>query len=212
MSGTGHADTAHSDAMHAAADFGSVPDWVGAVGTAAATLLLAVGLLREIRRRRLDDARAAAERRAAEANQARLVSVLFRVRGSGRRVECVVRNDSSEPIRDAVPWLSWTDDPADGLHVPEVHVEPAVPLLGPRDTAETTVSVADGAGTPAGPSSVRCAIAFTDADGRRWIRAATGAPMAVVDGELQALTLAVGAAGPGGPVGPAGPGQGVGAD
>ncbi|MFF1376230.1 hypothetical protein [Streptomyces sp. NPDC058308] len=184
MSGTGRVP-----AGYGAPDYGSVADWVAAVGTAAATLLLAVGLLREIRQRRLDDASAATERRAAEANQARLVSVAFRVRGSGLRVKCVVRNDSAAPVRDTAPWLSWAD-PAGALHVPEVEVSPAAPLLGPGETAEMSLSVTDRAEAPYGPSSLRCAIAFTDAAGRRWVRTANGAPTAVLDDELQALKRA----------------------
>ncbi|MEU6992701.1 hypothetical protein ABZ953_18855 [Streptomyces sp. NPDC046465] len=185
MSGTGRVP-----AGYAAPAYGTVPDWVAAVGTVAATLLLAVGLLREIRRRRIDDARAATERRAAEANQARLVSVVFRARGSGLRVECVVRNDSPAPVRDAVPWLSWVD-PAGALHVPQTEVGANAPLLGPGETTEMTLSVTERAEAPDASGSLRCALAFTDANGRRWVRTANGAPTAVLDDESQALIRAV---------------------
>ena len=68
----------------AAVNWGSVPDWIAAVGSVIAMLLAVSGLLYEMHKRRLTEAETAAERRAAEGNQARLVSVEVRVRGDAR--------------------------------------------------------------------------------------------------------------------------------
>ncbi|MFG2986358.1 hypothetical protein ACGFYQ_34755 [Streptomyces sp. NPDC048258] len=180
-------------ALATAVDYGTVPDWIAGVGSAVATVLLAVGLLREIRLRRIDGERAATERRAAEANQARLIGMVFRVRGSGTRVEFVIRNDSDEPLRDPAPLLFWADQ-GDALYIPRVEAEPAVVLLGPRQKAELIVSLGDGAAQPPHPSLVRCAVAFTDANGRRWLRTGAGRPLLVLDGDLQTLERSVRAA------------------
>ena len=93
----------------AAVDWGSVPDWIAAIGSVIATLLAITGLLYEMHKRRLAEAEATAERRAAEANQARLISVEVRVRGDGHRTDLTMRNDSDAPIRTISPLLYWAE-------------------------------------------------------------------------------------------------------
>ena len=51
----------------AAVNWGSVPDWIAAVGSVIAMLLAVSGLLYEMHKRRLTEAETVAERRAAEA-------------------------------------------------------------------------------------------------------------------------------------------------
>lgn len=55
----------------AAVNSGSVPERIAGIGSVIVTLLAVTGLLYEMHKRRIAEAEATAERRAAEANQAR---------------------------------------------------------------------------------------------------------------------------------------------
>jgi hypothetical protein len=96
-----------------ALDFGSVPDWVEAIGTSGALLILVGQFLRERGKERAAKEFAATAQRDEEARQARLVSVTTRLHyGSideedeyGWKVVVQVINDSSEPIRNIEPFL-----------------------------------------------------------------------------------------------------------
>jgi hypothetical protein len=155
----------------AAVNWGSVPDWIAGIGSVIATLLAVTGLLYEMKRRRLSEAEATAERRAAEANQARLVSVEAQVRGDGHRAELTLRNDSAAPIRTVAPAVYWAE-PGDTWRVPRLSDGTPLAVLGPHESATWRAEVADGEPGPPGPAAVRAAVAFTDADGRRWLCAA----------------------------------------
>src|SRR4051794_14345344 len=87
------------DAYYASSDvdWGSVPDWVGAIGTVLAFVGFGVAFWWEVRLRRLDDRRADADRREAEAAQARLVFAT-RTGGAPERVRARVRNASDGQI------------------------------------------------------------------------------------------------------------------
>ena len=92
-------------------DFGSVPDWVEAIGTSGALGFLAYQVIRERRRDRQMQEREAAARRDDEARQARLVSVAIKFHYGlldddyGWRIIATVINDSAEPIRNVEPYL-----------------------------------------------------------------------------------------------------------
>ncbi|BEL04125.1 hypothetical protein Q0Z83_023160 [Actinoplanes sichuanensis] len=166
----------------AAVDWGSVPDWIAGIGSVFATLLAVSGLLYEMHKRRLTEARAAAERRAAEANQARLVSVQARVRGDGHRAELILRNDSAAPIRTVTPVLYWAD--TDGTwRIPRLSSNGSPQaVLGPHESATSFAEVAFGEPGPPEPAAVRTAVAFTDATGRRWLCLPdAGSPIPVLD-------------------------------
>jgi len=176
----------------AAVNWGSVPDWIAGVGSVMAMLLAISGLLYEMHKRRLSDAEAAAERRAAEANQARLVSVEVRVRGEGHRAELGLRNDSAAPIRTMAPILYWAD--AGGAwRIPKLSNGTPLAVLGPHESATLLAEVATGESGPPGPTAVRAAVAFTDAEGRRWLCTTEAAsPVAVLDStDGRALLTAV---------------------
>ncbi|MEU6074507.1 hypothetical protein [Micromonospora sp. NPDC047074] len=148
-------------------DWGTVPDWFGAVGSIASVLFVYLGLRREIRSRRSDELRA-------RATQARLVSAVAEVRGSSV-VRIVVSNESDAPVLDlaATPCLP---PPGDGTG-------PAVELAAPkqvrrihgRENHELFVTLAAGRSlTPADGVSVE--LIFTDHDGNRWRRSGAGQP------------------------------------
>ena len=99
-------------------DFGSVPDWVEALGTSGALIFLAVQYRRDRQRDRKTAQDAADARRDDEARQARLISVKVRwVNEMWDEFdnqppdptwfgEIQVINDSSQPIRDICPFIS----------------------------------------------------------------------------------------------------------
>ncbi|WP_406072955.1 hypothetical protein [Micromonospora sp. NBC_01638] len=86
-------------------DWGSVPDWFGAVGSIASVLFVYLGLRREIRARRTDDMRV-------RATQARLVSAVAEIRGTSV-LRVTVANESDAPVLDVavLARLVPPDDP-----------------------------------------------------------------------------------------------------
>lgn len=100
-------------------DFGSVPDWVEALGTSGALGFLAVQLVRERKRDRETQERAAATKRDDEAKQARLISIKVswkfghecgstEVDRPDARIwlgQIHVMNDSTQPIRRVFPYM-----------------------------------------------------------------------------------------------------------
>lgn len=106
--------------------WGTVPDWLAAIGTVGSFGLVGWGLLREVRLRRVEDSRAAAERRDAEAGSARLVTALAHgVRLNAGRTAIVaimfsIRNGSTGPIFDVEPGFLIPDE--SGAHTKELAV------------------------------------------------------------------------------------------
>jgi hypothetical protein len=98
----------------------SVTDWLGGIGTAGALILLAVGLLWEVRNRRKDDERRAAERRDNQRAQARLVHLRTRTPDPQDpfMVEFVIFNDSQGAVHDVRPVIKTV--PVDGLRKVEI--------------------------------------------------------------------------------------------
>jgi hypothetical protein len=172
-------------------DWGSVPEWIASIGSVIATLLAVTGLLYEMHKRRVAQAEAAAERRAAEANQARLVSVGVQVRGDGHRADLALRNDSGAPIRAVSPVLYWAESGAP-WRIPQLADRTPLAVLGPHESVIALAEVAANEPGPPGPTAVRGAVTFTDAEGRRWLCLANAAaPIPVLDGDRHALQSAV---------------------
>ena len=175
----------------AAVNWGSVPGWIAGIGSVIATLLAVTGLLYEMHKRRIAEAEATAERRAAEANQAQLVSVDVRVRSDGHRAELTLRNDSEAPIRTVSPVLYWAESGAP-WRIPQLADGTPLTALGPHEPVTSLAEVAANEPGPPGPAVVRGAVAFTDAEGRRWLCIADAAsPVPVLDGDHRALQSAV---------------------
>jgi hypothetical protein len=109
------------------------------------------------------------------------VSVEIRVRGDGHRAELTVRNDSAAPIRAVAPVLYWADAGGD-WRIPRLSNGTPRAVLGPHDSATSLAEVATGESGPPEPAAVRAAVAFTDADGRRWLSMPNAAsPVPVLD-------------------------------
>jgi hypothetical protein len=150
-------------------DWGSVPDWVGAVGTTAATVLLVIGLLREVRRRREDDEQQAADRRAALMRQARLVfGEVFL--SHPHQIRAHIINGSAEPIFDVrVEGLVGTA--ADGLElVTTIRRAPDVTTLGGGKQSDIWLWLDQAEPAIEDGQLVGVRIDFTDAQGNRWRR------------------------------------------
>ncbi|MCG5468863.1 hypothetical protein LADH09A_002763 [Micromonospora sp. LAH09] len=148
-------------------DWGSVPDWFGAVGSIASVLFVYLGLRREIRARRTDDLRT-------RASQARLVSAVAEIRGTSV-LRVAVANESDAPVLDVavLARLVPSDDP-DGPPV-ELAAAKQVRRIPGRESADIFVTV-----TPAHrlrpADTVLVELTFTDHDGNRWHRIGAGQP------------------------------------
>ncbi|MEU7876378.1 hypothetical protein [Dactylosporangium sp. NPDC049140] len=109
---SGLASGGHYGVMLAAGglDWGNIPDWVQALGGILAFGGFTIGLLYEIRRRRIDDELAAADRMDAWRQQARLV--FFQdIRTEPGSISGVLRNASDAPIFDIYMRIDRPDDP-----------------------------------------------------------------------------------------------------
>jgi hypothetical protein len=155
----------------AAVEYGTVPDWIAGIGTAIATLVAAVAILREVQRRR--------EEQAAEfSRQARRVLCWPAVveapdyegrtmpgRPSNPTLGVIIRNGSEEPVVDFKAQAEL--DPAvlaemdDALRRRLTVEEPIVP---PGDMQRT------GYLPTSARTFARVWMVFTDANGTRWLR------------------------------------------
>jgi hypothetical protein len=161
-------------------DCGSAPDWIAAVGTVGSLFVVVVGLLREVKRRRLDDEAAAAERRHTQAQQARLVTLIsdaWELAG----VRLILRNDSQLPIFEVRPGVLVADET--GQHTIELPGQVRDPIrlhrvVGGNGDLRLLFETHEPLG--ADPRSVTDLV-FTDADGRRWRRMNNGQPTLVLD-------------------------------
>lgn len=163
-----------------AVDWGTVPAWVAAVGTASATILVSVGLLREIKRRRLDDEKAARERLDARRQQARLVYAEYvEYERSTREIRLKVHNDSNAPIFDvALSAGAGPDRESWGPITTTPH--PLNPTgVRPRDAENMALYLARDEPPIEYGWYVSIELEFTDANGYRWSRADNRRPFPI---------------------------------
>lgn len=150
------------------ADWGSVPDWFGAIGSIGSVLFVYLGLRREIRARRVDEMRV-------RATQARLVSAVTEIRGNAV-LRVTVTNESDAPVLDVtmLPRLAPSEDSDD----PPVDLATAkqVRRIHGRDSAELFVTVNGEYRLHAATDTVLVELTFTDHDGNRWRRIGSGQP------------------------------------
>ncbi|MET8039881.1 hypothetical protein ABZU25_03320 [Micromonospora sp. NPDC005215] len=148
-------------------DWGSVPDWFGAVGSIASLLFVYLGLRREIRARRTDDLRV-------RATQARLVSAVAEIRGTSV-LRVTVANESDSPVLDVavLARLVPPDDP-DDEPVPLAAAKQVRRIPG-RDAQDLFVTVT-AEHRLRSADTVLMELTFTDHDGNRWRRIGAGQP------------------------------------
>jgi hypothetical protein len=144
-------------------DWGTVPAWVGAIGSLLVATVIGGGLLYELHMRRVADARAEAQRYDQLASHARLVSVGGGIaKGRGGRIS--IRNDGDGPIRN----LSYTllAHTADGevTRVPVYPVRQYPPFVG----GHADLRVEFKAARLVDPRQAMIEVEFTDAGGLRW--------------------------------------------
>ncbi|WP_020525171.1 hypothetical protein [Catelliglobosispora koreensis] len=158
-------------------DFGSVPDWIAAIGTVLSFLAVGVGLLYEMHKRRAD---AVSE----EANQARLVTVIsgtlteqeFAKDSAGCSI--TVKNYSAAPIFEVRAGM--IEPGADGRHTVQMPGQ-----MKFRQQSHTLGPGAELAGSflivarQTYPEAITW-LEFLDAIGRRWRRVNNGPPTKVV--------------------------------
>jgi hypothetical protein len=144
-------------------DWGTVPAWVGAIGSLLVAAVIGGGLLYEIRLRRVADVRAAAERYDAMAAQARLVSVGGGIaKGRGGRIS--IRNDGDGPIRNLsyVVLARTPDGQVERLAVNPVKQHP--PFVGGHADLRVDIKTS----RLVDPRQTRVEVEFTDTNGLRW--------------------------------------------
>jgi hypothetical protein len=164
-----------------AVNWGSVPDWIAGIGTAAATIILTVGFLLELKRRRIEDhqrrlldEQIAEDRRDEKARQARRVSARL-VDPYGESPKLEVRNDSDQPIYDV----------STSLHLPPDNPDTYSFILGPSklhydfaagEARTFDVNLPEYVGDLTA-QNFAVEITFTDARGSRWRKIGKGQPI-----------------------------------
>ncbi|MEV0274111.1 hypothetical protein AB0H43_35525 [Hamadaea sp. NPDC050747] len=147
--------------------WGTVPDWIAAFGTAGALIAVVYGLAQERAARVKSEKRLIAERRAAEANQARLVTAS--TAGPWDGVAHVdVQNDSDAPIHKVEVGLLVPTGPT---QFSWVHCVPLDPIKAHRVAARSPARLRLQLLTDLAPNVGAVSyLKFTDADGMEWAR------------------------------------------
>lgn len=144
-------------------DWGTVPAWVGAIGSLLVAFVIGGGLLSEIRQRRQADERAAAERYDAAAAPARLVSVgggIAKTRGG----KVSIRNDGDAPIRNIAYAVLARGSDGEVRRIPARSSKPRQPFVGAHSELRADIistEVVD-------PRTSSIEVEFTDRNGLRW--------------------------------------------
>jgi hypothetical protein len=155
--------------LAAGPDWGTVPDWLAAIGTLAAFGVALRLLAKELAARREQEE----DRRS---SQARLVSAWPtdpQVEGGRLRVTVVVKNGSDEPVYQVhavlvPPDSPWAEDPEAGAgQVPAAEIGRMMLPPGQKEEGRFPM-IMSILHTGIGPGPV--GISFTDAAGRRWKR------------------------------------------
>ncbi len=144
-------------------DWGTLPAWVGALGSLLVATVIGGGLLYEIHMRRLADARVEAQWYDRMAAHARLVSVGGGI-AKGRGGRFSIRNDGDGPIRN----LSYTllapnaEGELDRIAIYPVRQHP--PFVG----GHADLRVDFKAARLVDPRQAMIEVEFTDTNGLRW--------------------------------------------
>jgi hypothetical protein len=144
-------------------DWGTVPAWVGAVGSLLVALVIGGGLLNEMKQRREADERAVAERLDRAAAPARMVSVgggIAKTRGG----KVSVRNDGDAPIRNLSYAVVTRTADGETRRIPARSSKPRQPFVGAHSELRADIistEVVD-------PRYAAIEVEFTDKNGRRW--------------------------------------------
>jgi hypothetical protein len=151
-------------------NWGSVPDWIAAIGTVLAFAGFSIALIWEIRKRRYDDEQLAADRREAEAQQARLVFWTL-LGGLSHETRVNVRNASDGPIFNVELRLNRADKSDSPRFVKTISGGFSVSEIEPHGETELRLKLPPWEESLSDGESVNLYLVFTDSVGRRWIRA-----------------------------------------
>jgi hypothetical protein len=144
-------------------DWGTVPTWVGALGSVLVAFVIGGGLLYEIKLRRVADERAAAERYDAAAAPARLVSVgggIAKTRGG----KVSIRNDGDAPIRNIAYAVVVRDSDGEQRRITARSSKPRQPFVGAHSELRADIVSAE----VVDPRTASIEVEFTDQNGLRW--------------------------------------------
>lgn len=144
-------------------DWGTVPGWVGAIGSFLVAFVIGGGLLFEIRLRRVADARTAAQQYDQMAAHARLVSVGGGI-PKGRGGQISIRNDGDGPIRNLSYCLLLRTPDGETERVTINPVKQHPPFVGGHADLRFEVKAA----RLVDPRRVLVEVEFTDTNGLRW--------------------------------------------
>ncbi|MBX5331557.1 hypothetical protein HQO90_11200 [Rhodococcus fascians] len=166
-------------------DWGSVPAWLGAVGTIGAVVVALTLAVRDSRRYAVKADIRAAERRDLEAAQARLV--LFELSAFGG-VKVTIVNRSNAPIhrvsldnvvKSDSPGTTWRVNPrVTGARAAANTIDAQSDLMIPVDLIDATGRVLDNR-----IGEYTITFSFLDAAGLRWTKTGMNAPTRVLDSE-----------------------------
>jgi hypothetical protein len=160
-------------------NWGSVPDWIAAIGSVLAFAGFAIAFIWEVRKRRLDDEQVASDRRDAVKRHARLVYTNLNG-GSDTQTRLIIHNQGTGPIIDIDPtvWI-WSEDQSGKLRQIRLdRREPDVTELGADRSGEVWLWFADGERIAARQDFFP-QIEFTDCEGIRWRRQNNQQPIRV---------------------------------
>jgi hypothetical protein len=144
-------------------DWGTVPAWVGAIGSLLVAFVIGGGLLNEMRQRRQVDERAAAQRYDEAAAPARLVSVgggIAKTRGG----KVSVRNDGDAPIRNLSYAVVARSASGEVRRIAARSSKPRQPFVGAHSELRADIISAE----VVDPRTSSIEVEFTDRNGLRW--------------------------------------------
>lgn len=164
-------------------NWGSLPDWLAALGTVSAVVVALALALRDSQRHAAEEERRAQERRDLEATQARLV--YFTIASSGG-IMVTIHNASDRPIfhvclesveKVGSPGLAWqVNRNVMGARAETNSIEPHGHFKIPVNLVSE-----DGQAQRSRIGEYTVIISFLDAAGMRWSRTGMGPPTRVLD-------------------------------
>lgn len=171
--------------VHLMIDWGSVPAWLGAVGTISAVAVALTLAVRDSRRYAADEVVRAAERRDLEAAQARLI--FFELSAFGG-VKVTIVNRSDAPIHHVLlegvvkvdsPDAIWRVNPrVRGARAETNTIDAQGEFMIPVEHLDTTGTVLNHR-----TGEYKVTFSFLDAAGLRWSKRGMNAPIRVLTDE-----------------------------